>query len=265
MQSEARYEPGKTAFRDYDEAPEKVKELYRLNHQNQTFDYVVSQQAKYRPGGQESLSMWESLERLNELVDDSDPDTDLPQIQHALQTAEKIRQAGGPDWMQLAGLIHDAGKMLCFCGEPQWAVVGDTFPVGCAWSDKIVYHEFFSANPDRLRPEFQTDLGVYEEGCGLDQVRISWGHDEYLYRVLKDSKLPAAALAMVRFHSFYAWHREGAYVRLTNASDVEQLEWVRAFNVHDLYSKSDGELNVVELRPHYQRLIDLYLPSQIPW
>ena len=265
MQSEPRYEEGKVAFREYDAAPDGVKELYRLNHQHQTFDYVVAQQAKYRPGQHESVPMWESLDRLNELVDDSDPDTDLPQIQHALQTAEKIRQDGGPDWMQLVGLIHDAGKMLCFYGEPQWAVVGDTFPVGCAWSDNIVYPEFFALNPDRLRPEFQTELGVYEEGCGLDQVRISWGHDEYLYRVLRDSKLPEAALAMVRYHSFYAWHREEAYGRLTNASDAARLESVRAFNVYDLYSKADAAPNVAELRPSYQRLIDAYLPSQIPW
>ena len=38
--------------------------------------------------------------------------------------------------------MHDMGKVLCLFGEPQWAVVGDTFPVGCAHSDKIVYPEF---------------------------------------------------------------------------------------------------------------------------
>jgi hypothetical protein len=39
----------------------------------------------------------------------------------------------------LTGLIHDLGKILAhpeFGSEPQWAVVGDTFPVGCAFSDK---------------------------------------------------------------------------------------------------------------------------------
>ena len=44
--------------------------------------------------------------------------------------------------------MHDMGKVLCLFGEPQWAVVGDTFPVGCAYSDKIVYPEFFKNNPD---------------------------------------------------------------------------------------------------------------------
>lgn len=36
-----------------------------------------------------------------------------------------------------------------FYGEPQWAVVGDTFPVGCAWGDSIVYRATsFDNNPD---------------------------------------------------------------------------------------------------------------------
>ena len=35
------------------------------------------------------------------------------------------------DWFQLVGLIHDLGKIMAFYDAPQWAVVGDTFPVGC--------------------------------------------------------------------------------------------------------------------------------------
>src|SRR5689334_615114 len=31
----------------------------------------------------------------------------------------------------LAGFVHDMGKVLCLWDEPQYAVVGDTFPVGC--------------------------------------------------------------------------------------------------------------------------------------
>lgn len=38
---------------------------------------------------------------------------------------------------------------MVFYGEPQWAVVGDTFPVGCAWGDSIVYRKTsFLDNPD---------------------------------------------------------------------------------------------------------------------
>ncbi|MEZ5394974.1 MAG: inositol oxygenase family protein [Bryobacterales bacterium] len=65
---------------------------------------MQSKREEYTPGRRESTTMWEALEQLNELVDDSDPDTDLPQIAHALQTAEKMRADGRPDWMQLVGL-----------------------------------------------------------------------------------------------------------------------------------------------------------------
>ncbi len=88
------------------------------------------------------------MEFLNTLVDDSDPDTSLTQIEHLMQTAEAIRAAGHPRWFILTGLIHDLGKILCLFGEPQWAVVGDTFPVGCRYSERIVFPEFFADNPD---------------------------------------------------------------------------------------------------------------------
>lgn len=51
----------------------------------------------------------------NPLVDESDPDTDQPQIVHALQTAEGIRRKYSEekyDWFPLTGLIHDLGKVL---------------------------------------------------------------------------------------------------------------------------------------------------------
>ena len=47
------------------------------------------------------------------------------------------------------------------------------FPVGCAYSDKIVFPEFFADNPDTRQPMYQTRSGIYEEGCGLDSVHMS--------------------------------------------------------------------------------------------
>lgn len=40
-------------------------------------------------------------------------------------------------------------QVMAFYEEPQWAVVGDTFVVGCAWGDHIVYRDTsFEDNPD---------------------------------------------------------------------------------------------------------------------
>jgi inositol oxygenase len=252
-------------FRDYAaETRPSVREFYRLNHRHQTFEFVQQKRAQYLSLDHRVMGIWEAMEFLNELVDDSDPDTDLSQIEHLMQTAEAIRADGHPRWFVLTGLIHDLGKILCLFGEPQWAVVGDTFPVGCAPSEAIVFHEFFADNPDTEDSRYNTPLGVYSEHCGLDQVCMSWGHDEYLYHVVKDY-LPPEALAMIRYHSFYPGHREGAYDYLMNDRDRELFRWVKKFNPYDLYTKSHQRPDVERLRPYYQQLIDEYFPKALAW
>lgn len=262
-----RYQPNKKQeeFRQYDDStPPAVREFYRLNHTHQTVDFVRRKKQRYLAKDRGKMSIWEALEYLNTLVDESDPDTDLSQIEHNLQTAEAIRKDGHPRWFVLTGFIHDLGKLLCLYGEPQWAVVGDTFPVGCAYSDKIVFPEFFRENPDSKVPAYQTKLGVYSEGCGLNSVDLSWGHDEYLYHVVKDY-LPEPGLNMIRYHSFYPAHREGAYDYLMNDHDREMFQWVRRFNPYDLYSKGAARPKLSELRPYYDGLIAEYFPDKIAW
>jgi inositol oxygenase len=254
-----------TQFRDYRaEARPSVKEFYRLNHQNQTLDFVLAKKRQFLGLSNRRMSIWEAMEYLNTLVDDSDPDTDLAQIEHLLQSAESARADGQPRWFILTALIHDLGKILCLWGEPQWAVVGDTFPVGCAYSDKVVFPEFFPLNPDYQIPAYQTTWGIYEENGGLDKVHMTWGHDEYMYHVCKDY-LPTEALYMIRYHSFYAAHREGAYGHLMNEQDRQMFKWVKKFNPYDLYSKADQRPDVKTLRPFYDELIAEYFPAEVRW
>ncbi|WP_375446093.1 inositol oxygenase family protein [uncultured Fibrella sp.] len=253
----------KDEFRNY-EAParDSVREFYRLNHQYQTYDFVQQKRADYLAFNKKEMSVWGAMEFLNTLVDDSDPDIELDQLQHLLQTAEAIRADGHPDWFVLTGFLHDMGKVLCLFGEPQWAVVGDTFPVGCQHSDKIVYPEFFAQNPDSQNEQFNTKYGIYSHQCGLDNVTMSWGHDEYLYHITKDY-LPEPALYMIRYHSFYSQHREKAYDHLLNDHDRAMFKWVDKFNPYDLYSKSPKTPVVSELRPYYEDLIAKYLPEKV--
>ena len=251
------------SFRNYETtARDTVREFYRLNHANQTLDFVLAKKAEYLPLERRRMTVWEALEYLNTLVDDSDPDVDFSQIDHALQTAEAVRQAGQPRWLIAAGLVHDLGKVLCLFGEPQWAVVGDTFPVGCAFSDRAVYSEYFAFNPDHAHPLYSTANGIYEPHCGLDNVHMSWGHDEYIFHVVKDH-LPVEALYSLRYHSFYPWHKEGAYQHLANDRDREMMKWVKAFNRFDLYSKSDAKPDLAELKPFYDDLIAEFFPGPL--
>ncbi|MCG8448945.1 MAG: inositol oxygenase [Pirellulales bacterium] len=254
-----------SSFRNYDETtPAHVREFYRQNHQFQTVEFARSIRKKYLPLNRGKMTVWEAIEQLSKVIDDSDPDTDLPQIEHALQTAEAIRQDNHPRWFILTGLIHDLGKVLCCHGEPQWAVVGDTFPVGCRFAEAIVLPQFFAENPDASNPEYQSECGIYAPGCGLSEVMMSWGHDEYLYHVIKDH-LPVQSQYIIRYHSFYAWHREGAYGHLLNDRDREMLRWVQAFNPYDLYTKSEVRPDVEGLLPFYRELVDEFLPGPLQW
>ncbi|MFD1255250.1 inositol oxygenase family protein [Mucilaginibacter terrae] len=260
-------EPGtaksKEEFRNYnDPKKDSVREFYRLNHQYQTYDNVLAKKANFLKFDKMEMPWWAAMEYLNTLIDDSDPDTSLDQLQHLLQTAEAIRADGHPDWFVLTGFIHDLGKVLCLFGEPQWNVVGDSFPVGCKFSDKIVYPEFFADNPDTNDERYNTKYGVYTHQCGLDQVHMSWGHDEYLYHLTKNH-LPEPALYMIRYHSFYSQHRENAYDHLLSGHDQEMFKWVDKFNPYDLYSKSPVPPVVAELKPFYEDLIAKYLPATV--
>jgi inositol oxygenase len=250
-------------YRNYaDPVRDTVREFYRLNHTYQTYDFVKQKQKEYLAFDKKEMPVWDAFQFLNQLVDDSDPDTDLDQFQHLLQTSEAIRKDGHPDWMVLVGLMHDMGKTLCLFGEPQWAVVGDTFPVGCAYSDKIIYPEYFVNNPDYNDPRYNTKYGVYEPNCGLRNVDMSWGHDEYIYHMLKD-RIPEGGLYMLRYHSFYAWHREGGYDHLLDEHDKEMLQWVKLFNPYDLYSKSPEPPDWNKLKGYYTELIEKYLPKTL--
>ncbi|KAI5964237.1 uncharacterized protein KGF55_002179 [Candida pseudojiufengensis] len=255
----------KKAFRQYELACDRVKEFYEEQHEKQTVAYNIQARINFKTKTRDKMSIWEGLEKLNKLLDDSDPDTELSQIDHALQTAEAIRKDGKPRWFQLVGLIHDLGKLLYFFdSKGQWDVVGDTFPVGCKFSKRIIFPQSFTKNPDFLNPLYNTKYGIYSKHCGLDKVMLSWGHDEYMYHIVKKhSNLPKEALAMIRYHSFYPWHQEFAYSYLMNDEDKEMLKAVKAFNKYDLYSKIDKLENIEKLKPYYLELIDEFFPEKI--
>lgn len=62
------------------------------------------------------MTIEEAFVELESYVDASDPDLDLPNKIHLLQTAEGIRKAGHPEWLQLTGLLHDMGKIMFLWG-----------------------------------------------------------------------------------------------------------------------------------------------------
>ncbi|EFA78687.1 inositol oxygenase [Heterostelium album PN500] len=238
------FEPTKEVdtFRNYEDShlQDSVSRAYRNSHTKQTYEYAKSKLDQYGSLSTGiNMSVWEAAELLNTIVDESDPDSDIPQINHLLQTAEAIRKVYPGeeyDWFHLTGFIHDLGKILLNprFNEPQWAVVGDTFPVGCRFDESNIFYEYFKDNPDYNNSLYNTECGVYEKHCGLENVVMSWGHDEYFYQI-------------------------------TNEQDQEMLEWVKKFNMFDLYSKDAEPVNVEKLKPYYQSLIKKYFPDTLRW
>lgn len=252
-------------YRRFDETTaDSVKEFYKENHARQTYAFVTEKQQEYLPLRHFKMDIWKAISLLDTIVDESDPDIHLPQSYHCFQTAEAIRKDGHPRWLIAVGFIHDLGKILTLFNEPQWAVVGDTFPVGCAFSDKNVFPAYFEANPDFQNPLYKTTFGIYNEGCGFDNLTMSWGHDEYLYQVVKDY-LPEEGSYVIRYHSFYPAHHEGAYTYFMNEKDKRLLPYLKLFSRYDLYSKNDEPLDIQSLMPYYKELMQEFFPEPLSW
>lgn len=256
--------------RDYENTTrqEIVKKFYLENHTKQTMEFVLKIKKQFEDINQSKfkISIWDAVLKLGEILDNSDPDLNLPQYIHCFQTAEMIKKkCPENDWFQLVGLIHDCGKILMhpdIYNYPDYFVVGDTFPLGCKYSDKIVYSEYFVNNPDYKNELYQTKLGIYSENIGFDNVIMSWGHDEYFYQVCVQNKckLPPEALYIIRYHSFYSQHQNDAYDHLASNYDKNMMEYVKEFQKFDLYSK-DNNLKfeiTKDIEDYYKNLISKY-------
>ena len=89
------------SFRQYELACDRVKQFYEEQHEKQTVAFNIQARINFKTKTRARMTVWEGLEKLNKLLDESDPDTELSQIDHALQTAEAIRRDKRPRWFQL--------------------------------------------------------------------------------------------------------------------------------------------------------------------
>jgi inositol oxygenase len=278
---------------------------YKLMRSFQTVEFYDKMMSKYCFDVPRALmTIREAFVALENYVDSSDPDVDIPNIVHMFQTAEGIRKAGHPDWMQLVGLVHDMGKIMYLWGTDedgqngtatgaQWALGGDTWVLGARIPDCTVLPQFNQLNPDMADDRYNTELGIYQPNCGLSSLKFAYGHDEYLYHMMVANKalIPPEGLAMIRFHSLYPWHTGGAYRQFMNDHDKEMLEWsvvtflftsffslrsspppprrVLEFNKYDLYTKDRAGIkteDIPALWEYYTSLMVKYnLAGQLKW
>lgn len=268
-------------FRVY-ESNTKISEQYKKMRQNQTLEYAKRMKRENITRLKENgikMKVIDCVHKLNDFIDNSDPDISLSNVHHLYQTAEAIRKDGHPDWLQLVGLIHDLGKIMFLWGNDndgtscstQWGTVGDTYILGCRLRNNEVYPEFDQLCPDMNDEIMSTNNGIYFDKCGLLNCVFTWGHDEYLYDTLKYNKnignvselFPEEAYLMIRFHSFYPWHKNNEYSNFETDSDTTSKKFVELFNKYDLYTKTDDEVNIEELCTYYEGIINKYFKNGI--
>jgi inositol oxygenase len=249
-------------FRDFAaEARDTVKEFYRLNHAHQTLEFVLAKKADYLARNRKRLGVWDALEFLDTVVDDSDPDVDFTQIDHALQTAEAVRRAGS------APLAHRHRPRPRPREDPlrlRRAAMGRRrrhFPgrlpvLVHVRLPRVLRREPRSGASDLLDAvrDLRAELRARQRPHVVGTRRV------HLPR--RQGLPPVEALYALRYHSFYPWHKEGAYDHLATDQDREMLKWVKAFNRYDLYSKGDGRPDARALRPYYEDLIAESSPSR---
>ena len=111
-------------------------------------------------------------------------------------------------------------------------------------------------------------MGIYTEGCGLDNLILSYGHDEYLYTVLKGNKNHTIShdyMNIIRYHSFYPWHTGGEYKQFMNEKDHIILKNVLQFNEFDLYSKNDDIKITNATKEYYDTILNDFFQGDMVW
>ena len=254
-----------TELRNYDDVSLNVRNSYKKSRMFQNVEFYNKMKNEYDNRNKELINIWDALNLLNHFVDQSDPDMTLPNIHHLFQSAEAARKDDQPEWLQFTCLIHDLGKIMHLFGShetgtsirEQWAIVGDTFILGCKIPDTIIFPEFNNLNEDHKKYD---KYGIYNKNCGLENCKISWGHDEFMYQTLKNNQidLPEEALYIIRYHSLYLYHDKNEYEHLLNDYDKDMKYWVKLFNKYDLYSKEENKLNIDKLKNYYDVLIKRY-------
>lgn len=79
-------------FRNYTDSKfqDRVERTYSQMQINQTLDFVLKNKQKYFKLEHGKMDVYQVFKLLEKIIDESDPDSDMPQIIHAYQSAESI-------------------------------------------------------------------------------------------------------------------------------------------------------------------------------
>lgn len=166
--------------------------------------------------------------------------------------AEHFRKGGYPDWLCFVALVNELGRCVRVVEKREgikgvesktddkdnfdWTAVCRSRIVGCSTLTRAslggLHDEFSTLCPDEKDPLYSTELGMYEQGCGLSNVLMQWTGPEYIYWMLRHNgaMLPELALQIIRYFPLSGWHRRGEYSDLTNTLDESFRDTVSDFD-----------------------------------
>ena len=200
-------------------------------HFEQTKETVDFLNEKYKRPVFGQVPILKLLKLLSECIGPSDIGLGgVSQLTHVLQVLDAMEKDGINDRdLLIAALVHDLGKLLLLTDEAPENVI-------C----------------------FNTPIGLYENGIGLDQCYFQWNHDEFVYLRLKNY-LPKHIAWLIRYHSIVIAKSE-VYM---NEKDKEYCErYLKLFQKYDQETKTPYFIPSKKIED-YKSLIEEYFPKTI--
>jgi len=113
-----------------------------------------------------------------------------------------------------------------------WTLNSRARVIGCAPLLCAKYLEYQLLDPDFKDERYNTELGIYREHCGLENVLLSWSGPEYFSFMLKYNSvgIPEEGLAMLRLFPLRDWYTRNEYRQLTNENDDDLKPFVAEFD-----------------------------------
>lgn len=111
-------------FRNYTDSlnQNKVENTYKLMYINQNEYYVKNCLNKYSYT-KNMYNVWNIIEKLDSIYDESDPDNDLPQIYHSYQTGESIKN----NYFDELGNFKDDNNITDLFSKEEWNNLPDIY------------------------------------------------------------------------------------------------------------------------------------------
>jgi len=235
------------------------RQHYKQSWARQSLDYVLKMREKYSGFNLCKMNICEALQLMKnlpchrfKLKSENGSDNQEISIRTFLFTmAEEARLDGHPDWFQLVALIHDLGRVIKLINvsssndfqDYDWTIAIMSRVIGCNPSRSTSFKEFSYLRSDSQDNRYNTNLGIYHEGCGIENLLLSWTGQEYLHNMLKHNEvgIPDEGIAIIRYFLLNEWHTHDEFHSFQSVDDEDLKSLVLDF--YDLRQRVERNLN----------------------